>query len=158
MSSTATTGSAVTGQRPAATAPQTTEPLTTPFTAPSGCSNQFGSIFTVKKSCTGAGNVLVQIVLSAPDRYSSCQPARWNASRSTLSFSPAVCPISWTAYNLMVMKSLPDSGASKFQSLAHCCTRFVNTIFYFAHRCASKLTNQVEYYFVSKKSALLCPR
>jgi hypothetical protein len=57
---------------------------------------------------------------SADPRFATCQPSGWAAvpPASRFSFSPAVCPSGWTAYDL------GTTAASV--STAYCCARFAS--------------------------------
>lgn len=104
--------------------------LTTPFIQPSRC----GAISSTTSVITSFfwGNyteTTLQIVISdtADPRFSTCQPTGWTdvVPESRFSFSPAVCPNDWTAYQL-------EATGAEFKSsisTAYCCTRYTITVF-----------------------------
>ncbi|KAK4186214.1 hypothetical protein QBC35DRAFT_348241, partial [Podospora australis] len=85
--------------------------LTTPFSPPQSCVDQFVTTSFVSDSST------VTLLASGPvdSQFSACQPSGWDAggSSSNFHFSPAVCPSGWTAYEL---------GADGQSSTARCCS------------------------------------
>ncbi|KAK3344256.1 hypothetical protein B0T25DRAFT_573208 [Lasiosphaeria hispida] len=82
--------------------------LTTPFIQPSGCDSIFSttSVFETDYDYSGGRYVTGTIEVAISDRndpkFTSCQPSRWAdvVYESQFSFSPAVCPGGWTAYEL----------------------------------------------------------
>jgi hypothetical protein len=94
--------------------------LTTPFVYAEACSDT--SFITTSINGWKDSTIPIEIELLVPDladdRFSSCQPSGWSSryQMTAFSFSPAVCPSGWTAYNLMVGNS---------DTVATCCERHV---------------------------------
>ncbi|KAJ3495358.1 hypothetical protein NLG97_g3453 [Lecanicillium saksenae] len=120
-----------------ATASQAIQPLTTAYIAPSGCSNQFDSVYIETGGHSPIGDFLLQVSLSVPARHPPCQPAGWNTSQSTLSFCPAVCPSGWTAYGLKAMRLYPSTDPATLQSSALCCSSDTQMTGYKGDICVS---------------------
>lgn len=94
------------------------QPLTTPFAPPASC----GGIFDLTTTVTpdqGSGAAF-EARISLPEHDPSCQPSGWHFDADQprqLSFSPAVCPSSWTAYGMRL-------GPERYTTQAVCCSPY----------------------------------
>ncbi|KAL3462097.1 hypothetical protein BJX64DRAFT_288638 [Aspergillus heterothallicus] len=103
-----------------ATAPQ---PLTTPFSAPDSCIDQFKpTSYVTSFSWDDFSTTTLRVLLS--DDAVSCLPSGWDTPGSEFRASPAVCPSAWTAYDLGGTVSVERSPItrSKTASTAFCCS------------------------------------
>lgn len=104
--------------------------LTTPFVQPPSCTNLFATTSLVSSfNWNDYSETTVQIVFSDPanPQFASCQPSGWDnvAPESRFSFSPAVCPSGWTAYDVVASETDISSTSLSTVSTAYCCSRQV---------------------------------
>jgi hypothetical protein len=93
--------------------PDQTIALTTAFVQPDGCESHWTAT-----SFDDDGTAEVTVVES--EAISSCYPSGWDGNRpknSRFHFSPAVCPSSWTYYQLA------EYWTFRGKSTALCCNR-----------------------------------
>lgn len=115
---------AATGLVTATTSVLTYLPLTTQFVQPEAyCGDIFSEVSnTWRTDSDGATELLDYVYMSnsRDPRFASCQPSGWDSvpSNYRLTFSPAVCPMSWTAYHLEIL-----GGPSSDITRAFCCAR-----------------------------------
>ncbi|KAF7532161.1 hypothetical protein G7054_g8177 [Neopestalotiopsis clavispora] len=97
--------------------------VTTPFTPPQGCVDQFRTTSVVSSFWwNDYTTTTVKVLASDPgdSRFSACQPPGWNES-AQFTFSPAVCPSGFTAYLL-------GHGLEWSLSTAYCCSSTIEGI------------------------------
>jgi hypothetical protein len=108
--------------------------LTTPYVFPDpSCLDIWATTFgtTTAYSAHGLISTLIPIVYSNifDPRFTSCQPSGWSTMlpESRFTFSPAVCPRDWTAYNTDVVSYTSQFSISRVVSRtatrAYCCAR-----------------------------------
>lgn len=96
--------------------------LTTPFIQPSECTGSFTATSTLYYESYYSRFVSAYLEISdtAWPGYATCEPSGWavapNWNRYT--YSPGVCPQSWTAYNLGAW----SADTHKTVSTAYCCS------------------------------------
>ena len=113
-------------------------PLTTPFTQPPSCTSLWTltSGIVTENYKTRLLPILASDV-SHPD-FSSCQPSGYDSTINDenhegegeeedvrgFNFSPAVCPESWTYYDMHEVTSWVERGRiAAIESVAYCCAR-----------------------------------
>jgi len=91
--------------------------LTTPFVQPPGCDSHF-TLTNVPTYINNRDDVTSMISVLSSLPVASCYPSGWDTvmSQSRFRFSPAVCPHSWTYYEMAGLSSIPISTA-------FCCDR-----------------------------------
>ncbi|KAK2768308.1 hypothetical protein FQN54_000161 [Arachnomyces sp. PD_36] len=93
------TSSGVTGIT-TTTAPPALSALTTQFRQGTECASIWGMITTVQRT-NSEDTTLTILTSNANDpHFASCQPSGWDAGSDRFSFSPAVCPSSWTYFDM----------------------------------------------------------
>lgn len=101
--------------------------LQTPFVQPTSCADVIAPYTT--SVLTGTTVVINTWGPVTAPAFTSCQPTQWqglNNPNAPLSFSPAVCPSQWTAYNL-ALANTADTPASVVETTAYCCARWVES-------------------------------
>lgn len=108
--------------------------LTTPFVQIPSCTDIFLTTSIVSSFWwNDYSTTTIRVLASDPaePRVSSCQPSGWAdvEPQSRFSFSPAVCPSGWTAYELSASETDISSTSISTISTAYCCSRFVSNRF-----------------------------
>lgn len=95
--------------------------LITQFVQPTSCTSLF-AVFSTQLASDSVHRTTTTIFTSDASNlsFSPCQPAGWD--QASFSFSPAVCPSSWTYFSM----STTISGKVPV-SVAACCARFVQS-------------------------------
>lgn len=114
----------------AATATSPLLALTTPFIQSPSCADVFVTTSVISSFYwNDYSTTTIKVLASDPadPRFPSCQPSGWGsvAPQSRFSFSPAVCPGGWTAYELSASETDVSSTSISTVSTAYCCSRFV---------------------------------
>lgn len=96
--------------------------LTNPFIAPTSCHEAFLPTTTITDSAHGLSQTTVwELQLASTE---GCMPPGSYPTNGWLSFSPAVCPSGWTAYDMRGDSTYKMKTAS-VEFNARCCTRYV---------------------------------
>ncbi|KAJ6786226.1 hypothetical protein PWT90_05760 [Aphanocladium album] len=98
--------------------------MTSPFQAPTGCSDQFPITTSVARfTDLGDGSAIDRIYpaeFSDSRSFPTCQPPGFDPSAARiLDFEPGVCPSQWIAYSLQVESLAKNTFATE----ALCCSR-----------------------------------
>lgn len=98
--------------------------LTTPFSQPNDCTDVFSTTDIVTSFWWGDySETTLHVSVSGPagSHFASCQPSGWAdvVPERRFSFSPAVCPYGWTAYELGPITTLDPPITT-----AYCCARY----------------------------------
>ncbi|KAJ2966516.1 hypothetical protein NQ176_g10114 [Zarea fungicola] len=95
--------------------------LTKPFIPPTSCHDAFLPTTTITDSGYGLSRTTVWELQAASTE--GCMPPGSYPTNRWLSFSPAVCPSGWTAYD-MGGNSAYNMETASVEFTAKCCTRY----------------------------------